>query len=70
MSALLDARRSTIRERAAAGVPLDRIEAEVIESAPWLERDARAALWLWAWHCCAGMRAPGAPALDCLLGAA
>jgi hypothetical protein len=70
MTALLESKRRTIRERADAGLPLDRIEAEVIDSAPWLEGDSRAALWLWAWHCCAGERAPGAHELDRLPGAA
>jgi hypothetical protein len=31
------------------GVPLDRIESEVVEAAP-LDEERRAALWLYAWH--------------------
>jgi hypothetical protein len=67
---VLEGRRRSITERAAAGVPLDRIEAELVESASWLEPDARSALWLWAWHCCSGARPPAAPALERLPGAA
>jgi hypothetical protein len=70
MTALLESRRDAIRERAARGVPLERIEAEEIQSASWLEPDARDALWLWAWHCCAGDRAPEARELRSLPGAA
>lgn len=70
MTALLDSKRRTIREQADAGLPLERIEADVIDAAPWLEGDSRAALWLWAWLCCAGERDPGPHELHRLPGAA
>jgi hypothetical protein len=54
MTTLLDTSRRAIRERADAGWPLARIEDELIDAVSWLEPDTRAALWLWAWHCCAG----------------
>ncbi len=50
---------STLRDevdlRTAAGLPLARIEAEVVDGAP-VDEERRAALWLYAW-----LRTGGAP---------
>jgi hypothetical protein len=39
-----------IRRRISKGASVDAIDRAVDESAPELEEDERAALWLYAWH--------------------